>query len=81
MATLEQQATTMQTEEAIRQTFKINERCFHDCVSSSRTKKLSAKEKTCMTNCAGKFHKYSQRVVMRFTEASEGLAEQMQQQQ
>jgi import inner membrane translocase subunit TIM9 len=64
----------MQTEEAIRQTFKINERCFHDCVSSFRTKKLSKKEKTCITNCAGKFHKYSQRVVMRFTEASEGLA-------
>ena len=44
------------------------EQCFDKCVTSFRSKQLEDSEAKCMSNCAEKFLKLTQRVGFRFTE-------------
>lgn len=55
------------------------ERCFADCVNDFTSQSLSSKEQTCVTRCADKFLKHSERVGQRFQEQNAKLMQQAQQ--
>eukprot|EP00937_MAST-01D_sp_MAST-1D-sp2_P007100 g7100.t1 len=66
----------MQMQDSLRLYNRIVERCVCECVTSSmRTKKLDTKEKECISNCATKFVKNTQRVGRRFAEAQAAQAQ------
>jgi len=44
------------------------ERCFNSCCNDFTSKALSSKEDQCLSNCADKFLKHSERVGARFAE-------------
>ena len=44
------------------------ERCFDECVSGFRSKKMTSGEKECVQKCATKFTTFTQRVASRFQE-------------
>ena len=44
------------------------ERCFDECVTGFRTKKLTSSEKECVKTCSAKFTKFTQRIASRFQE-------------
>ncbi|TGZ83052.1 putative mitochondrial intermembrane space translocase subunit Tim9 [Ascodesmis nigricans] len=47
--------------------------CFNDCINDFTSKAVSAKENSCVTNCATKFMKASERLGMRFQEANAAM--------
>ena len=47
------------------------EKCFAECISGFRSKALSDKESGCVTKCAEKYIKLTQRVGFRFAEHQE----------
>jgi len=58
---------------------QVVETCFTECVHGFRSKKLDDKEEGCISKCAEKFLKHSQRVGVRFAEAQAAMAQQQQQ--
>ncbi|SCV73953.1 BZ3500_MvSof-1268-A1-R1_Chr10-1g02612 [Microbotryum saponariae] len=44
------------------------ERCFNTCCNDFTSKALSSKEDACISTCADKFLKHSERVGLRFSE-------------
>ncbi|EAU86047.1 chaperone [Coprinopsis cinerea okayama7 len=48
----------------------IVEKCFMTCCNDFTSKALSSKEDQCISNCAEKFLKHSERVGARFAEAN-----------
>lgn len=44
------------------------QRCFSDCVNDFTSAAVTSKEETCITRCAEKFLKHSERVGQRFQE-------------
>mmetsp|Transcript_19008 Transcript_19008/g.59730 ORF Transcript_19008/g.59730 Transcript_19008/m.59730 type:complete len:89 (-) Transcript_19008:525-791(-) len=59
---------TMQMRDSLRMYNNLVEICFADCVRSFRSKSLDSKEETCLSNCAEKYIKLTQRVGYRFAE-------------
>eukprot|EP00892_Ulva_mutabilis_P008370 jgi/Ulvmu1/5905/UM026_0027.1 len=55
-------------------------RCFEDCVSEFRRRELDLGEEKCISKCAEKFMKHSQRVGVRFGELSSELEQKVQDQ-
>ena len=74
MQTLEER----QLQDSFRLYNRVVEACFSECVGSFRSKKLDDKEGNCISKCAEKFLKHSQRVGERFAEAQAAMAQEMQ---
>jgi mitochondrial import inner membrane translocase subunit TIM9 len=55
------------------------DRCFNDCVQDFTSDSLTSRENTCLTRCAEKFLKHSERVGTRFQEQNQKLMAQMRQ--
>ncbi|CDK24881.1 unnamed protein product [Kuraishia capsulata CBS 1993] len=53
------------------------DRCFNDCVNDFTSNKLTGKEESCLSKCAEKFLKHSERVGARFQEQNQILMDQM----
>ena len=70
MRTLE----TLQLEDSLRTYNRTVELCFSSCVTSFGSKNINAKEKSCLSHCAQKFIKHSQRTGVRFAEAQQQMA-------
>ena len=51
------------------------ERCFTDCVRGFRSKTLDDSEKQCISKCAEKYIKMTQRVGFRFAEHNQAQAQ------
>ncbi|KAK9474893.1 Mitochondrial import inner membrane translocase [Dipodascopsis tothii] len=49
------------------------QRCFGDCVNDFTSKALTGKEEQCISRCAEKFLKHSERVGQRFQEANAAM--------
>lgn len=66
----------MQTKDSLRMYNDLVERCYLQCVTSFRSQSLSDGEKTCVSSCAEKYVKLTQRVGFRFAEhqAAQGQA-------
>ena len=58
----------MQMKVTVRMYNELVSRCYTECVTGFRAKKMSDKETRCVDRCAEKFMKYSQRVGQRFQE-------------
>jgi len=48
------------------------ERCFNACCNDFTSKAMSSKEEQCLSHCADKFLKHSERVGARFAELNAG---------
>ncbi|EIM86119.1 chaperone [Stereum hirsutum FP-91666 SS1] len=57
-----------QMQDFLRMYSNLVEKCFTSCCNDFTSKALSSKEEQCMTNCADKFLKHSERVGARFAE-------------
>lgn len=55
------------------------DRCFNDCVNDFTSENLTDRENSCLTKCAEKFLKHSERVGTRFQEQNQKLMTQMRQ--
>lgn len=55
------------------------DRCFNDCVNDFTSENLTDREGSCLTKCAEKFLKHSERVGTRFQEQNQKLMTQMRQ--
>ncbi|KAF8914971.1 Tim10/DDP family zinc finger protein [Mucidula mucida] len=56
----------------------ITEKCFTTCCNDFTSKALSSKEDQCVSNCAEKFLKHSERIGSRFAELNAEQAQQVQ---
>lgn len=54
------------------------DRCFNDCIFDFTSHKVSEKEDGCLSKCADKFLKHSERVGIKFQEQNNILNQQMQ---
>mmetsp|Transcript_34361 Transcript_34361/g.50505 ORF Transcript_34361/g.50505 Transcript_34361/m.50505 type:complete len:94 (-) Transcript_34361:152-433(-) len=54
------------------------ERCFDECVTGFRSKKMTGGEQECVKKCATKFTTFTQRVASRFQELQVKMNEQQQ---
>ncbi|EPX72050.1 Tim9-Tim10 complex subunit Tim9 [Schizosaccharomyces octosporus yFS286] len=48
--------------------FNLSQGCFNDCIVDFTSSKVGDKESACLTRCADKFFKHTQRVGQRFAE-------------
>ncbi|KIY71541.1 hypothetical protein CYLTODRAFT_435187 [Cylindrobasidium torrendii FP15055 ss-10] len=53
----------------------IVEKCFSTCCNDFTSKALTSKEDTCVTNCAEKWLKHSERIGTRFAELNAEMME------
>ena len=70
-----QHIETAQLQDSLKLYNRVVEQCFDNCVSSFRSKKLEDKESSCISKCAEKFIKHTQRVGVRFAEAQAAMAQ------
>ncbi|KIM28853.1 hypothetical protein M408DRAFT_329286 [Serendipita vermifera MAFF 305830] len=57
-----------QMQDFMRMYSSLVDRCFNSCINDFTSKAIGSKESTCLTNCADKFIKHSERVGTRFAE-------------
>lgn len=62
-----------QQKEYMRMYSNLVERCFSDCINDFTSKSLQPKEETCLSKCAEKFLKHSERIGQRFAEENANM--------
>lgn len=69
----------IQMQDQVRLYHDLVKRCFNECCTTFRSKRLSEKEKKCLDGCMEKFMGFQQRSATRFSEFQANLAQQQQQ--
>jgi len=80
-AQLQQHLVNQQVKDSLHLYMNLVEKCFHPCVHNFRTKYMDKKEETCLTNCAERYIKASNRSAIRFQEHQAMTMKRMQEQQ
>ena len=66
----------LQMQDQVRLYHDLVKRCFDECITTFRSKRLSEQEKKCLDGCMEKFMSFQQRSATRFAEFQAKLAQQ-----